>query len=463
VIAAPTSGSALSVLGAGKFTTSASVPLTVETTSGNSGVIIKTSASTTNWLLGAQYNVGDTFEITPSTIAGGSVFSTPSLVVKSSGNIGIGNTGESASRLYVTGSDSTSSNYALTVRNSVGNELLQARNDGVIYLKGSVGVDTYTPAATLDVGGTSSMKVPVGTTAQRPGIAVAGMVRMNTTTGLPEWYDSTISFWRPFGANSFYSEVLVVAGGGGGGVDISGGGGAGGLITKSDGYALSLNVVYNITLGAGGANAANGSNSTAFGLVAIGGGRGGEYSVNNAGSGGSGGGGGGQSQPGGGSTSGQGNVGGSGTYGGGLSAGGGGGGAGAAGASAAYTSAGVGGNGGIGSSISITGTATYYAGGGGGGQRNFTTSATGGSGGGGAGGNSSNYQGQNGTANTGGGAGGHGAGGQTSSGGSGVIIVKCPNTFTAVFSAGITYSLSTSVLNHKVYTVTAGTGTVSFY
>lgn len=373
--------------------------------------------------------------------------------------------------------DATS--YALGVANGGGQDLtlgtsstyanINTWSSKPLVLQGSgtnkVGIATLTPVATLDVGGTSAMKIPVGNTSERPasGSSYAGMVRFNSLTNLPEWWDSTISFWRPFGANSFYSELLIVAGGGGGGVDISGGGGAGGVIAKSDGYALSLNVTYTITLGAGGANATNGSNSIACGLVAIGGGRGGEYGVNNAGSGGSGGGGGAQSQPGGAGTSSQGNSGGSGTYGGGLGAGGGGGGAGAAGASATYTTAGVGGNGGAGISNSITGTATNYAGGGGGGQRNFTTSATGGTGGGGAGGNSSNYQGQSGTANTGGGGGGHGANGNSSSGGSGIIIIKCPNNFTAIFSAGITYSLSTSVLNHKVYTVTAGTGTVSFY
>ena len=45
----------------------------------------------------------------------------------------------------IIGSDSTSSNYALTVRNSTGAELLQTRNDGVIYLKGNVGIGTFSP------------------------------------------------------------------------------------------------------------------------------------------------------------------------------------------------------------------------------------------------------------------------------------------------------------------------------
>ena len=60
----------------------------------------------------------------------------------------------------------------------------------------------------------------------------------------------------------------------------------------------------------------------------------------------------------------------------------------------------------------------------------------------------------NGTANTGGGGGGgyNSAGG---SGGSGVVIIKIPNTYSANFTSGVTFSMSTGVSGYKVYTVTA--------
>jgi hypothetical protein len=80
----------LDVSGTGRYLTATTVPLTVETTGGNSGLIIKTSSSTTNWLLGGQYNIVNGFEITPSTAVGGTTFSTPALVVKNTGNVGIG-------------------------------------------------------------------------------------------------------------------------------------------------------------------------------------------------------------------------------------------------------------------------------------------------------------------------------------------------------------------------------------
>jgi hypothetical protein len=48
------------------------------------------SGSIFNWIIGAQYNLGNAFEITPSTAAGGLTFSTPAFVVQSGGNVGIG-------------------------------------------------------------------------------------------------------------------------------------------------------------------------------------------------------------------------------------------------------------------------------------------------------------------------------------------------------------------------------------
>jgi hypothetical protein len=54
--------------------------------------------------------------------------------IRNDGNVGIGNTGEAASRFYVTGVNSTSANYAVMVRNTNGNELLIIRNDGATAL-----------------------------------------------------------------------------------------------------------------------------------------------------------------------------------------------------------------------------------------------------------------------------------------------------------------------------------------
>ena len=55
-----------------------------------------------NWVIGAQYNISNAFEITPSTAAGGLTFSTPAFVVQSGGNVGIGTTSP-ISKLTVNG------------------------------------------------------------------------------------------------------------------------------------------------------------------------------------------------------------------------------------------------------------------------------------------------------------------------------------------------------------------------
>ncbi len=60
-----------------------------------------------------------------------------------------------------------------------------------IYHLGHVGIGTSSPDCELDVTGTGAIKVPVGTTAQQPAVAVAGMIRFNTTTEKFEAYNGT--------------------------------------------------------------------------------------------------------------------------------------------------------------------------------------------------------------------------------------------------------------------------------
>ena len=283
--------------------------------------------------------------------------------------------------------------------------------------------------------GTTALTIPVGTTAQRPGTPATGMIRMNSTTGSPEWYSTGTSAWVNFADGAPYSvNFLVVAGGGGAG-NPDGGGGAGGFRTSagpSGGGASAESPItvnsgsaYTVTVGAGGNGATypnagtQGSNSS-FGasIVSTGGGFGPHGGP--AGNGGCGGGGG-YGSAGGSGTAGQGYGGGSGTAAG-AYPGGGGGGAGAVGTNSPDPS--TPGNGGNGVQSSINGTATYYAGGGGGGSRSANGS-TGGLGGGapGTGGGGST----SGTANTGGGGGGGGySGGVSGAGGSGIVIISYP-------------------------------------
>jgi hypothetical protein len=56
---------------------------------------------------------------------------------------------------------------------------------------GKVGINTAAPRASLDVTATDAIIVPVGTTAQRPGTPVTGMIRFNTTSGQFEGYNGS--------------------------------------------------------------------------------------------------------------------------------------------------------------------------------------------------------------------------------------------------------------------------------
>ncbi|MFZ2664062.1 MAG: glycine-rich domain-containing protein [Patescibacteria group bacterium] len=264
--------------------------------------------------------------------------------------------------------------------------------DGLI-ISGSVGIGTISPNDTLDVNGsiiatalqdsgkitrlslgllTESMEIDNmeyasdssvqstytssgGITSATGGtISTSGSATIHTfTTGGTLWV-----------SGSGAAEVLVVAGGGGGGyaaTQTSGGGGAGGLV-----YQATRNIIagsYSATVGSGGAARNNGGNSTFDTITAIGGGRGGSYSLSGsaAATGGSGGGG---AQSAAGAAATQTDSGGGTGYGyagasGGVNYAGGGGGAG---------SAGTGSTGGVGKMYSISGSNVTYSKGGGGGE-----------------------------------------------------------------------------------------------
>jgi len=283
---------------------------------------------------------------------------------------------------------------------------------------------------------------------------------VDTGTSNNETYDSTNKLYSPtLIAAAFYSftstgsatwtcpagitsiEVLTVAGGGGGGGSVGvdnqdGGGGSGGGVVHHSTYTVVPAVVYDLTVGAGGAAGSGtadgsvGSNSvfnvnaegSGATMTALGGGYGGggisENVGRDGGDGGSGGGGGPNSsggtgnQAGSGGGTGYGNDGGDGD----TSTSGGGGGAAAAGATGVNPTGGAGGAGRLFSTFTSYGANTgYFAGGGGGGQ-----AGAGGIGGGGAGGY--NTPGGAGTANTGGGGGG-GEEAPGGAGGSGVVLI----------------------------------------
>jgi len=272
----------------------------------------------------------------------------------------------------------------------------------------------------LTINDTGFLRLPSGTTAERPGSPLAGMIRYNTTLAANEVYNGTewqtvqeqtvgststggaITTTGGFRIHTFTSgtntftptktgvvDVLVVAGGGGG-HSISGGGGAGGYIFVS-GVPVVAGTAYPAVIGTGGngcsshsANDAQSGNPSTFGgstpvaIVSTGGGRGAHYPPGGQPSAGGGSGGGGPGwnggpetiHAGGTGTAGQGHPGGVGAHYNGTPTGthyGGGGGGGAGTMGYGRSNRNQQGRGGEGMASNIGGSVTWRAGGGGGG------------------------------------------------------------------------------------------------
>jgi hypothetical protein len=365
-----------------------------------------------------------------------------------------------------------------------------------------------------------SLNLKSYTTTQRDALtSAAGDMIYNSTTTKVEYY--TGSEWiETGGVDAFSLEYLIVAGGGGGAsgknnssvaTTNSGGGGAGGLLSNVSGdntgggvsaqpayYALT-GINYRIKVGAGGAKGDGAYNTSPsseesgqpgtrsafheFKSRGGGGGAGRNYNFISGNSiddrafsygtyGGSGGGmhasvsNNAEEQQG---------------YDGGIgnssnnNAGGGGG---AGGAGVSFASGAAGGIGAITTILTtseattasvgeVSGSDLYFAGGGGGGGNTTNNGGpAGGTGGGGKGSRTFSDDAVAGTANTGGGGGGgasrsDGSGWDGENGGSGVVILRYPNTKTITVGAGLTSSTITQGTN-KVTIFTAGIGTVSF-
>ena len=275
---------------------------------------------------------------------------------------------------------------------------------------------------------------------QKYGAAPGPTTDAFTSTGADTWT-------CPAGVTS--ADILIVAGAGGGGYSYSGGGGGGGIVHHST-YSVTAGVVYDLTVGAGGAGGTSGSRTGTAGsdsvfnvnaegsgiaMTASGGGGGASAASSSASAGGSGGGGsyGASHRTGGASDQGAvtgatvyGNDGGDGYF---VSdtdyCGGGGGGASAVGADGTANQCGNGGAGQLFSNFTSYGASGYFGGGGGGSGGTYYSDlpGSGGSGGGGGGGtNAPTNNGTAGTANTGGGGGGGGT--SAGNGGSGVILIR---------------------------------------
>jgi len=117
--------------------------------------------------------------------------------------------------------------------------------------------------------GTGALTLPNGTTTQRPGTPTAGMIRYNSVTYGPEYYNGYC--WYAFSDNYVHSvDILMVSGGGGGGINLSGAGGGGGVLYFCN-FSLKYGTPITVIVGGGGAVGVQGSSSCTFGNTICGG------------------------------------------------------------------------------------------------------------------------------------------------------------------------------------------------
>lgn len=140
-----------------------------------------------NWIAGTQYNVDNGFEITPSTAVGGYTFNSPALVIKQSGNVGIG-TSSPAANLDVI--DPVSGNFDGKIHiggNGSNRRLILEQTDVLTYTIGGTGTNSVTRFVSGGSAGT-------GTEAMR--IDSAGTIQTKSSDGLaPSIGTGCVSIW----------------------------------------------------------------------------------------------------------------------------------------------------------------------------------------------------------------------------------------------------------------------------
>jgi hypothetical protein len=106
---------------------------------------------------------------------------------------------------FVTPTDIGTANslrFGVGKKSAVGEQFLVSRDgtlkDFIVSSTGLVGIQT-TPSYILDINGTGAVRLPNGTTAQRPTIAAA-LLRYNSTISKLEWSDGTS--WYPISQTS---------------------------------------------------------------------------------------------------------------------------------------------------------------------------------------------------------------------------------------------------------------------
>jgi len=148
----------------------------------------------------ANANVGINTVSPVSTLEVAGTVTVGNVIISNIGNISAGNVNINNVVDPIQNQDAATKNY---VDNSIGNigtlGNLVVSNTTITTGLANANI-TITPTGTgvVIINTTTGLVLPVGNTAQQPSPAVAGTVRYNTTTSLPEFYDGT--YWSAFNA-----------------------------------------------------------------------------------------------------------------------------------------------------------------------------------------------------------------------------------------------------------------------
>jgi len=121
-------------------------------------IYFQTGATHYRWMIAAQENVNAALEITPSTTAGGSTYSTPVAVFTASGNVGIGST-LPLSKIHI---ENTSGNDGIRIINSTTGEGYIIFGDTADNNIGSIAYNHTDDAMTFDVNNSERMRITSG-------------------------------------------------------------------------------------------------------------------------------------------------------------------------------------------------------------------------------------------------------------------------------------------------------------
>ena len=128
------------------------------------------------------------------------------------GTLGVTDATTLSTTLGVTGATTLSSTLGVTGAAT----LASVGVTGAATVGTTLGV---TGAATFN--STDYLKIPVGTTAQRPTSLATGQIRMNSSLERPEWYSSVQSEWLPFSFDFNYGTQKAIFGYGSTGANVS--------------------------------------------------------------------------------------------------------------------------------------------------------------------------------------------------------------------------------------------------